>query len=661
VAVSGAALISSAFYVLQKDDNDSLVEKSVFMSNSIRSLYDGNIVAFCNAATKSETYSQIMAAIDAKEEVKRVRMAQILHDLHQLALASEPDESSNSENGKLKRKSTVRRILQTVLRPFRKKSVRTAVTTVNQNADTGVKNKNFFESITIAQVHDMIEDINNGKRLDSKTLLNLLRAAEESLRRDDTLLILSGTSERIVVVGDLHGCLKSLRQVLERVGINSIGKNTTIVFDGDFVDRGVKSLEVMSILLLLKLVFPRHVILLRGNHEDILIASAYGFQDEIAEKYADEDDVEDIFAAFGRVFAALPLCAVTETAAILHGGLPSYDFNLNDIGTITTEERCQISTTIEPKTEKEILVQGILWSDPVSTKGISPNTTRSVGVFYGPDVVRQFLDRHSLQYLIRGHEVAHNGFQSISCGNGKSVTTVFSHAAYPNGHGQNFGAYIELKAKGSLNPVKWKWTEDAPGVESKASKAENLKAKNTKKDVKDPYFEILKSLITSQKEELEHMFKEKATNGKITPEAWAAVMSHVLELPDIPWVVLLPSLAPDHDVNPDDCIDWKVFLEQYALSPNTDHRGRTKKRMGSVEMELLKAHHEMLNTVFHFLDTSGNGTIDYPEFKAGIKMLNKRLPENRKLKDLKKLFQQIDVDGSGEIDVDEFSNFFMVM
>lgn len=49
------------------------------------------------------------------------------------------------------------------------------------------------------------------------------------------------------------------------------------VFNGDFVDRGPHSLDVALLLLALKLLQPRHVFLIRGNHESRVVNEMYGF------------------------------------------------------------------------------------------------------------------------------------------------------------------------------------------------------------------------------------------------------------------------------------------------------------------------------------------------------------------------------------------------
>ena len=55
-----------------------------------------------------------------------------------------------------------------------------------------------------------------------------------------------------------------------------------LVFLGDCVDRGGFSLETASYLLALKLLHPKRVFLLRGNHESMLVNQRCGFYYELA-------------------------------------------------------------------------------------------------------------------------------------------------------------------------------------------------------------------------------------------------------------------------------------------------------------------------------------------------------------------------------------------
>jgi serine/threonine protein phosphatase 1 len=72
---------------------------------------------------------------------------------------------------------------------------------------------------------------------------------------------------RLLAIGDIHGCLDQLRELLARVVPTP---QDQLVFLGDYVDRGPDSAGVVEALLALREQLPRTVFL-RGNHEQMLL------------------------------------------------------------------------------------------------------------------------------------------------------------------------------------------------------------------------------------------------------------------------------------------------------------------------------------------------------------------------------------------------------
>jgi len=73
--------------------------------------------------------------------------------------------------------------------------------------------------------------------------------------------------ERIYAIGDVHGCFDKLMDLMDRIDID-LGQDT-LVFLGDYIDRGPNAYEVVAYLMELK---EQHdnVVLLKGNHEEML-------------------------------------------------------------------------------------------------------------------------------------------------------------------------------------------------------------------------------------------------------------------------------------------------------------------------------------------------------------------------------------------------------
>ncbi len=74
---------------------------------------------------------------------------------------------------------------------------------------------------------------------------------------------------REYVVGDIHGCLNELEYLIGALPLKS---EDQLVFLGDYVDRGPDSKGVISYLIELRSKAKFELVLLKGNHEDMLLS-----------------------------------------------------------------------------------------------------------------------------------------------------------------------------------------------------------------------------------------------------------------------------------------------------------------------------------------------------------------------------------------------------
>lgn len=73
---------------------------------------------------------------------------------------------------------------------------------------------------------------------------------------------------KIFVIGDIHGLFVKLKILMTKLEID--GERDTVIFLGDYIDRGPDSKGVIDAILEIRQAF-NHVICLRGNHEQMFL------------------------------------------------------------------------------------------------------------------------------------------------------------------------------------------------------------------------------------------------------------------------------------------------------------------------------------------------------------------------------------------------------
>ena len=72
--------------------------------------------------------------------------------------------------------------------------------------------------------------------------------------------------KRTLVIGDIHGGLRALKQILERASVTT---KDTLIFLGDYVDGWSESPELLDFLI--DLGKKQNCIFIRGNHDELAL------------------------------------------------------------------------------------------------------------------------------------------------------------------------------------------------------------------------------------------------------------------------------------------------------------------------------------------------------------------------------------------------------
>lgn len=235
-----------------------------------------------------------------------------------------------------------------------------------------------------------------------------------------------------VIIGDLHGDLESLIDILEESRLpHKLGQNAdaVAVFLGDYGDRGVYSAEVYYTILSLKLRFPEQMVLMRGNHEgpEDLLADPHDLPEQFRARFGEE--WTDAYAEIRELFACMYNAVLVDGHYVLvHGGLPWQARTLDDLAE---------ANVMHPR---QRFLEDILWSDPSEAIENTCESPRGAGRLFGEKATKEMLRLYNAEVLIRGHEPCQDGFK---VDHGGKVLTLFSRKGPPyfNVH----GAYLDVE------------------------------------------------------------------------------------------------------------------------------------------------------------------------------------------------------------------------
>uniref|UniRef100_A0A8D2IVY8 Serine/threonine-protein phosphatase n=1 Tax=Varanus komodoensis TaxID=61221 RepID=A0A8D2IVY8_VARKO len=485
--------------------------------------------------------------------------------------------------------------------------------------------------LTVADTDLLLQAFKHRQHLHARYVLQLLHETRKVLQQMPNITQVSTSyAKEITICGDLHGKLDDLLLIFYKNGLPS--EENPYIFNGDFVDRGKNSTEILIILFAFLLVYPNHLHLNRGNHEDHIMNLRYGFTKEVMKKYRSYG--KTILHLLQDVFSWLPLATLIDgKVLILHGGIS----DSTDLNFLKVFQRNKVKCY----THKVLFlfssdVMDILWSDPRHQHGCTPNKLRGGGCYFGPDVTTRLLKRYNLKMIIRSHECKQEGYEISH--NGK-VITIFSASNYYE-EGSNRGAYIKLNP--DLIP---RFVQV-----SKSTRKQTLHQRVTAIELSA--LKCLREKVFAHKSELIAAFRQYDPNctGRISVSEWASAIESVLQL-DLPWRTLrsrLVYLAQDGSV-------------EYLSSFDDLEIKLPIKEVQPFLVETLCRYKTDLEIIFNLIDRDHSGLISIDEFRQTWKLFNLHLRIDTDDESIDNLARNIDFNKDGSIDFNEFLEAFHVV
>ncbi|KAH7726670.1 protein phosphatase [Aphelenchoides avenae] len=284
----------------------------------------------------------------------------------------------------------------------------------------------------------------NGPTANSQTVESNVTREElhEICLRSREQFMLEPTLLRITpplfVLGDLHGQFLDLRRFFEHLGAPP---RQRYLFLGDYVDRGSCSLETVSILLAMKILYPQHIHMLRGNHETRAVNRKYGFVEECKQRFGEEQGLQ-LWTDYQHVFNCMPFAAlVADRIFCAHGGISENLVSWKQFDRVVRPtDVCEVGPLAD-----------VIWSDPSTEVPGYAHSPREISKTFGAKALENFCKTLKVDLVVRAHQCPDKGYETFG---DKRCVTIFSAPSYCEGNNDAATLHISKSLECTIYTMK---------------------------------------------------------------------------------------------------------------------------------------------------------------------------------------------------------------